>query len=234
MTTSIDHAALGLAELESRLGYRFRERGHLARALVHRSAGERAGGDNERLEFLGDRVLGLVVADLVFHGFPDEPEGGLSRRHTALVRRETLALVAEQWRLGPHLRLAPSERAAGGGANPAILADAVEAVIGAVYEDGGYAVASELVCRFWAPRLRAVATAPRDAKTALQEWSQAQGLGLPVYREVERTGPPHAPAFVVEVAVPHHPPERARGRSKRGAEQEAASALLARLEKAAP
>lgn len=221
--------AAALAQLEQRLGHRFRDRKRLARALVHRSAGERLGGDNERLEFLGDRVLGLVVADLLFHGFPGEPEGGLSRRHAALVRKETLALVAADWDLGPLLTLAPGERAAGGNTNPAILGDAVEAVIGAVYEDGGFEAARDVVRRFWAPKLDTLTTAPRDAKTALQEWSQAHGLGLPAYREVERTGPAHAPAFVVEVAVDHFPPERARGRSKRAAEQEAAGALLARL-----
>jgi ribonuclease-3 len=201
----------------------------LATALVHRSAGGRRRADNERLEFLGDRVLGLAVADLLYRRFPHEPEGGLSKRHAALVRRETLAEVAREWALGPLLRLAPSERAAGGADNPATLGDAVEAVIGAVYEDGGFASARELVDRVWTPRLDGLAQAPRDPKTTLQEWSQARGLGLPAYHEVARAGPPHDPRFVVEVVLEPHPPTRAEGRSKRAAEQAAATALLQHL-----
>lgn len=219
-----------LDALEARLGYRFGDRQKLAQALVHRSAGDRRGGDNERLEFLGDRVLGLAVADLLFHAFPDEPEGGLSRRSTALVRKEALADVAVDWQLTDHMILAPSERVSGGETNPAILADAVEAVIGAVFEDGGFEAASALVHRFWNARIESVRAAPRDAKTALQEWSQAKGLGLPIYREVARTGPPHAPSFVVEVTVAPHLPVRADGRSKRAAEQEAAAGLLTQVQ----
>jgi ribonuclease-3 len=174
-------------------------------------------------------VLGLAVADLLYHRFTAEPEGGLSRRHAALVRREALAEVAVDWALGPLLQLSAGERAAGGAANPATLADAVEAVIGAVYEDGGFGPARTLVERFWSPRLAGLAHAPRDAKTTLQEWSQAQGLGLPDYREVARTGPSHDPRFVVEVVLAPHAPVRAEGRSKRVAEQAAAAAMLTRL-----
>ncbi len=201
----------------------------LTTALVHRSAGGRRRADNERLEFLGDRVLGLAVADLLYHRFADEPEGGLSKRHAALVRRETLAEIAAEWRLASLLRMAPGERASGGAQNPATLADAVEAIIGAVYEDGGFEPARDLVTRFWAERLGRLERAPRDAKTTLQEWSQAQGLGLPVYREVAREGPPHDPRFVVEVALGERAPVRAEGRSKRAAEQDAAAAMLTRV-----
>jgi ribonuclease-3 len=196
---------------------------------VHRSAGGRRRADNERLEFLGDRVLGLAVADLLFRRFPHEPEGGLSKRHAALVRKETLAEIAAEWRLGPLLRMAPGERAAGGAANPATLADAVEAILGAVYEDGGFEPARALVERCWRERLGRLDRAPRDAKTTLQEWSQAKGLGLPVYREVAREGPPHDPRFVVEVELDGEGTVRAEGRSKRAAEQAAATALLARV-----
>ena len=174
-------------------------------------------------------MLGLAVADLLYHRFAGEPEGGLSKRHAALVRRETLAEVAADWALGPLLQLSAGERAAGGADNPATLADAVEAILGAVYEDGGYAPARGLVERFWAPRLAGLARAPRDAKTTLQEWSQAQGLGLPAYREVAREGPSHDPRFVVEVTLAPHAPVRAEGRSKRAAEQEAAAVMLARV-----
>jgi ribonuclease-3 len=201
----------------------------LRTALVHRSAGGRRRADNERLEFLGDRVLGLAVADLLYQRFADEPEGGLSKRHAALVRRETLAEIAAEWRLAPLLRMAPGERASGGARNPAALADAVEAIIGAVYEDGGFEPARDLVARFWAERLGRLERAPRDAKTTLQEWSQAKGLGLPVYREVAREGPPHDPRFVVEVALGERTPVRAEGRSKRVAEQDAAAAMLTRV-----
>lgn len=169
------------------------------------------------------------MADLLYRRFPDEPEGGLSKRHAALVRRETLAEIAADWALGPLLQLSTGERAAGGAANPATRADAVEAVLGAVYEDGGYEPARALVERFWAPRLVGLASPPRDAKTSLQEWSQAHGLGLPSYREVAREGPSHDPRFVVEVALAPHAPVQAEGRSKRAAEQEAAALMLARV-----
>ncbi len=223
-----------LAALESRIGHRFAARERLATALVHRSAGGRRRADNERLEFLGDRVLGLAVADLLYHRFADEPEGGLSQRFTALVRRETLAEVAAEWELEPLIVMAPGDRAAGGAANPATLADAVEAILGAVYEDGGFAAARALVARVWTKRLADVAAAPRDPKTTLQEWSQARALGLPTYREVAREGPSHDPRFVVEVVLPPHPPVRAEGRSKRAAEQAAAAAFLAQAAETTP
>ncbi|TVQ33954.1 MAG: ribonuclease III [Geminicoccaceae bacterium] len=219
-----------LEPLQQRLGYRFRDGSLLRRALVHRSAGERRQGDNERLEFLGDRVLGLVVADLLCRRFAHEPEGGLSKRHAALVRRETLAEVAKTWRIADDMVMAAGEVASGGRANPALLADAVEAIIGAVYLDGGFEAARQLVERDWEPRLSGLAEAPRDPKTALQEWSQAQGLGLPVYEEIGRSGPAHAPSFKVAVRVARFPAQEAEAGSKRQAEQKAAAALLAKLE----
>lgn len=216
--------------LEERLGYRFANPSLLRQALVHRSAGDRRQGDNERLEFLGDRVLGLAAADLLWRRFRLEPEGGLSKRFVALVRRETLAEVAEAWNVGAAMVMAPGDAAAGGRTNPAMLADTVEAILGAVYADGGFEAARQLVERVLEPRLAGLVDAPRDAKTALQEWSQAKHLGLPSYREVSRSGPPHAPSFVVAVEVAGVPPLEAEGNSKRVAEQKAAAALLARLE----
>ncbi len=216
--------------LEQRLGYRFRDPLLLGRALVHRSAGERRHGDNERLEFLGDRVLGLVVADLLCRRFTDEPEGGLSKRHAALVRKETLAEVAGEWQIGGDMVMAAGEAAAGGRGNPALLADAVEAILGAVFVDGGFEAARAVIERYWEKRLNRLTEAPRDPKTALQEWSQAHGLGLPVYTELRRSGPPHAPNFVVAAKVGGFPALEADGTSKRTAEQKAAAALLARLE----
>ena len=221
----------GLAE---RLGHGFARPELLARALTHPSAAHRQGGIDdsyERLEFLGDRVLGLIVADLLMARFPREPEGALAVRHAELVRRETLAEVAGEIGLDDYLRLAKGEEAAGERRNPALLADACEAVIGALYLDGGLAVAWAFVERLWGARLEAEARPPQDAKTALQEWAQARALGLPKYREVGREGPAHEPYFTleVEVAGAGAQPARGEGRSKRLAEQAAAARLLARV-----
>ncbi len=218
--------------LADRLGHGFARPELLARALTHPSAAHRQGGTDdsyERLEFLGDRVLGLIVADLLMARFPREPEGALAVRHAELVRRETLAEVAGEIGLDAYLRLAKGEEAAGERRNPALLADACEAVIGALYLDGGLAVAWAFVERLWGARLEAEAPPPKDAKTALQEWAQARALGLPKYREVERQGPAHEPHFTLEVAVGDAQPARGEGRSKRLAEQAAAACLLARL-----
>jgi ribonuclease-3 len=218
--------------LEQRLGYRFVRRGLLEEALTHSSASGRRRGrrSNERLEFLGDRVVGLVVAHLLIARFPDEGEGGLSRRHAALVQRETLAEVALELGLGERLVLARSEEEGGGRANPAILADALEAVLGAVYLDGGLAPAESLIRAHLSSRLDAMQAPPQDAKTALQEWAQGRGLGLPSYEVVKIEGPAHAPHFEVVVTLADRPPARAVGRSKRAAERLAAAAMLAGLE----
>jgi ribonuclease-3 len=221
--------------LADRLGHRFARPELLVRALTHPSAAHRrgAGEDSyERLEFLGDRVLGLIVADLLLRRFPEENEGELALRHAGLVRRETLAKIAEELDLGSHVRLAKGEEAAGERGNPAIQADACEAVIGAVYLDGGLDAARDLVESLWTPLLEAVLVPPQDAKTALQEWAQGRGLPLPDYREVGRSGPDHGPVFTVEVAVQGHPPAAGEGRSKRLAEQAAAGLLMSRIKAA--
>jgi ribonuclease-3 len=197
--------------------------------MTHSSAaGHRRGADDsyERLEFLGDRVLGLIVADLLYRSFSTESEGALARRHADLVRREALARVAGELALGEFLVLAKSEEDAGGRNNPALQADACEALIGALYLDGGLAAARTFVERHWRPLLAASEKPPQDPKTALQEWAQARGLALPVYRELDRTGPPHDPVFVIEASVAGYPPEVGEGRSKRLAEREAAERLL--------
>ena len=221
------------------LGHDFARPELLWEALVHPSAlaadrqrgGRRgaAGFSYERLEFLGDRVLGLVVADLLWHRFPDEPEGDLTRRHTHLVRRESLARIAAGIGLGRHVVLSPAEAAAGGGDNPAILADACEAVIAAIYVDAGFAVAADFVRRFWAPLIDEMAGPPRDPKTALQEWAQGRGLPLPEYELVTTSGPDHAPVFTVSVNVSGREPALASASSKRHAEAKAAALLLDRL-----
>lgn len=215
-----------LTALEERLGHRFANRRLLVRALTHRS--HAADHSYERLEFLGDRVLGVVVADLLLQTFPEEPEGHLSRRFNALVRRETLAEIAEAFDLGADIRFGQSEEEAGG-QNPAILSDVLEALIAAIYRDGGFDAAYRFVSDHWTPRLGTDPSPPRDAKSALQEWTMARGLGLPVYEETGRAGPDHAPEFTVRVSVPDHGSAEATGKAKRRAEQSAAETLLERL-----
>ncbi|MGB8273764.1 MAG: ribonuclease III [Alphaproteobacteria bacterium] len=218
------------AELETALGHRFERPDLLDSALTHPSVAKGEGGVVfQRLEFLGDRVLGLVVADLLLTQFPHEPEGLLARRYAALVRRDTLEDVAREIGLGAHLRLSKGEEEAGGRDNPAILADACEAVIGALYQDGGLAGASAFIGAKWGPHMKAAPEAPQDAKTALQEWAQGARLPLPVYRTVAVEGPSHEPLFSIEVEVEGFAPALGRGSSKRAAEQEAAAALLAKV-----
>lgn len=215
-------------ELEQRLGHRFANRRLLDRALTHRSAGNLGDGSYERLEFLGDRVLGLVIADLLLLNFPKEPEGHLSRRYNALVRQETLAAIARDLDLGPDIRFGTSEEAEGG-ANPGILSDVCEAIIAALYRDGGLEVARNFILRHWEPRLDIDLKPPRDGKSALQEWTMARGLGLPQYEELARSGPDHAPVFTIRVSVPGHGSATAEGRAKRQAEQTAAELLFESL-----
>ena len=220
------------AALAERLGHRFARPELLVRALTHPSAAKQRGARDdsyERLEFLGDRVLGLIVADLLLARFPGEAEGALAVRHADLVRRETLAEVAGELGLARHLRLAKGEEAAGERQNPALLANACEAVIGALYLDGGLGAARGLIESFWTARLESVSEPPQDAKTGLQEWAQKRGLALPHYREVGREGPAHEPHFTIEASVAGHEPARGEGRSKRLAEQAAAERLLARV-----
>jgi ribonuclease-3 len=216
--------------LEKTIGYRFKDRDLLDRSLTHISAvagGNRA-NSYQRLEFLGDHVLGLIISDMLFRAFPKADEGELSRRLADLVRREACADVARAIELGTALRLGSSESNAGGRMRTAILADVCEAVVGAVYLDGGYGAAAKLVEQLWGERMRAPARPLRDAKTVLQEWAQARGLPTPTYREVERTGPHHDPEFRVAVALPNREPAEGLGRSKRMAEQAAAAAMLKR------
>jgi ribonuclease-3 len=217
--------------LEERVGYRFKDGALLDCALTHISALKGArnrAGSYQRLEFLGDHVLGLVISDVLFRAFPKADEGELSRRLADLVRKETCAEIAVAIELGAAIKLGSSEANAGGRRRPAILADVCEALIGAVYLDGGYPAAEGLVERLWQVRMQATAQPLRDSKTVLQEWAQARGLPTPVYREVARTGPDHSPVFCVAVQLPNFAPAEGSGRSKRAAEQAAAAAMLAR------
>ena len=218
-----------VAGLESRIGYRFKDLKLIDCALTHISAmtGPRnPAGSYQRLEFLGDHVLGLAVSDMLFQAFPKANEGDLSRRLADLVRKETCADVARAIDLGSAIKLGPSEANAGGRQRVAILGDVCEALIGAVYLDGGYPAAEALVQRLWDERMRKAERPPRDAKTVLQEWAQARGLPTPIYREVGRTGPHHDPEFRIAVELPDRPSAEGLGRSKRAAEQAAAAAML--------
>ena len=229
MTSGPPDAALRLA-LQDRLGHTFTSQRLFTEALTHSSfQGEGPRHCNERLEFVGDRVLGLVIANLLFHRFPGEEVGALARRHAALVRREALVEIAEQLDLADCLRLSRGEEDAGGRRNPGLLADACEALIAAVYLDGGFAVATEVVERLWSELIKRDVSPPKDAKTILQEWAQGRGMPLPAYRATERSGPPHAPVFRVEVSVEGLDPVEATGPSKRAAERAAAASLLTKV-----
>lgn len=216
------------AEFLKRLNYKFKDETLLQTALTHASAG---GADYERLEFLGDRVLGLVVAEQLYALYPNEREGDLSKRHTALVRAETLARAARTLDIGTAMTISESERAGGGSDNENILSDIMEAVIGAVFLDGGMAEVQKILKPLLADDLNNMAGPPRDPKTALQEWAQARGLGLPEYVTTERKGPDHAPDFTITVTLPGHQPATGKGSSKRAAEKDAAQNLLMIVEK---
>ena len=219
-----------LAAFADRLGHSFGRPDLLVQALTHPSLSAPARPDNQRLEFLGDRVLGLVMAEALLDADTAATEGQLAPRFNALVRRETCADVAREIGLGDVLRLGRSEMLSGGRRKEALLADAMEAVIAAVYLDGGFAAAEALVRRHWGDRVASVDADARDPKTALQEWAQARGQTPPSYLEVARSGPDHAPRFTIEARLADGSAERAEAGSKRQAEQAAAKALLARVE----
>ncbi|MBF9034878.1 ribonuclease III [Rhodobacterales bacterium HKCCE2091] len=213
----------------ARLGHDFADPGLLIRALTHSSLSSETRPDNQRLEFLGDRVLGLVVAEALLAADAGAREGQLAPRFNALVRKETCAEIAREIDLGAVLKLGKSEQVSGGRRKAALLGDAMEAVIAAVYLDAGFDTARALVLRLWTPRLTRVDEDARDAKTALQEWAQARGQTPPAYDEIARSGPDHAPVFTVEARLSSGESARAEARSKRAAEQAAARLLLDRL-----
>ncbi len=217
-----------LAELADRLGHRFTRPDLLIEALTHPS--KASGLDNQRLEFLGDRVLGLVIAEALLAQDPAAREGQLAPRLNALVRKETCAEVAAEVDLGAALRLGRSEMISGGRRKTALLGDAMEAVIAAVYLDAGMEAARALVLRLWGPRIAGARVQTQDAKTALQEWAQARGMSPPVYADLSRAGPDHAPVFRVEVRLADGRMAQAEAASKRAAQQLAAEALLVALE----
>ncbi|OWJ75448.1 MULTISPECIES: ribonuclease III [Haematobacter] len=219
-----------LQAFSGRLGHDFDDPALLVRALTHASIGSATRPDNQRLEFLGDRVLGLIIADALLSADSGASEGQVAPRFNALVRKETCADVARQIGLGDVLKLGRSEMMSGGRRKEALLGDAMEAVIAALYLDAGLEATRSIVLSLWGDRIDRVDADARDAKTQLQEWAQARGLSPPRYVEKGRSGPDHAPVFTIEVQLDNGETETAKAGAKRQAEQAAARMLLDRLE----
>lgn len=222
-----------VAALQQALGHHFGDQDLLERALTHASVGEgaRAVRHYERLEFLGDRVLGLLAAERLLSLDPQAREGEMSPKLAALVNGKACARVARRIDLGSALKLSPGEARAGGRDKDTILGDALEALMAALYIDGGLDTARAFFLRFWAEEFEAIDhERAKDAKTQLQEWAQARGLGLPSYEVVSRTGPDHAPCFTVAVSVEGYGAETAEGRSRQEAEKAAALVMLMKRE----
>jgi len=219
---------MGDETLESLIGHMFKDKALLQTALTHSSKG--AGENYERLEFLGDRVLGLVVAEILYARFPSEPEGDLAKRLAALVQGRFLADRALEMGLGGYIRFSESEASSGGAENPNILSDVFEALLGALYLDGGFAKCQSLIHTLLDDRLDDMIKPPQHPKTRLQEWAQSQGLGLPVYKITAQHGPDHAPVFEIALHVQGHDIVTAQGRSRQSAEKDVAALFLAGLE----
>lgn len=216
--------SISLGELEKKLGYSFQDKNRLRVALTHASRGEAE--NYERLEFLGDRVLGLTIAALLFHSFPKEKEGDLAKRLASLVQGKTLAELSARISLGDYILFSDAEAAAGGAANEHILADVFESVIGAMYLDGGFEPCKALIETHWADVLHTMKEPPQHPKTAIQEWAQSHGLPLPVYEISGQSGPDHAPVFEIQLIMKGHPPVTASGKSRAEAEKNAAQSFM--------
>lgn len=216
--------ALPSETLEKRVHHDFKDRALLQSALTHSSAG--VGYNYERLEFLGDRVLGLVIADLLYARFPDEAEGDLAKRLAALVQGSFLAEIAIGLDLGAYIHLSDGEAQAGGAQNDHILADVFESLIGALYLDSGFEKCQSLIHELWQDRLDIMKAPPQHPKTKVQEWAQGLGMALPVYEIVEQHGPDHAPVFDMKLTVKGYPSVTAHGKSRQAAEKEAAELFI--------
>lgn len=218
------------AALEKRIGHEFADASLLKRALTHSSlsGGDAAVKDLERLEFLGDRVLGLLTAETLWRNYPDYSEGDMAPRLNALVRKETCARAALHFGVDEYILMSEWEDSAGGRKKKAILGDVMEALLGALYIDGGLKAARGVFDQFWTPNLEDLSKLHKDPKTALQEWTQRKGLGTPHYEVLVAEGPAHAPAFTIEVQVKGKKPSRGEGKSKRAAQMEAARDFLIR------
>jgi ribonuclease-3 len=224
-------AKAAVAAIEARIGHKFADPALLITAFTHVSAlkpSHKRADSYQRLEFLGDRVLGLVVSDMLYRAFPNADEGELSKRLADLVRKESCAEVAKSLGLFDDIKLGQVGASASARLRKSVLGDICEAVIGAVFLDGGYAAAAQFVERNWTERMRKLRRPLRDPKTVLQEWAQGKGLPTPVYREIERTGPHHDPQFRVAVDLPGLDPAEGVGGNKRAAEKVAASVMIAR------
>jgi ribonuclease III len=204
------------------LDYSFKDQSLLDMALTHVSAVAEDKKSYERLEFLGDRILSLAIAHMLYDAFPNEEEGALAKRHSALVRQETLEKIACTIHLKDHIRVSSNEAQISG----SIMSDVLEALLGALYLDGGYNVAEKFIMTHWHDLLHSETAPPEDGKSILQEWAQARGLPLPVYDIAERSGPDHKPHFVVKVTLADYPPQLGEGASKQAAQKVAAKALL--------
>ena len=218
-----------IRSFEQRLGYEFSNLSLLVEALTHSSIASDFRKDNQRLEFLGDRVLGLVMAEALLEIDQTAPEGTLAPRFNALVRKETCAEVARQIELGGVLKIGRSEMLSGGRRKDALLGDGMEAVIAAIYKDAGFEIAKTIIIKLWGDRIKNVKVDARDAKTMLQEWAQARGQNPPNYEVISRSGPDHAPDFLVKVILASGETSEAMAGSKRQAEQMAAKALLQKI-----
>jgi ribonuclease III len=230
-TSAKSTANAATSAIEERIGHKFADANLLVTAMTHVSAlkpSRKRGESYQRLEFLGDHVLGLIVSDMLYRSFPNADEGEMSKRLADLVRKESCADVAKSLGLTDDIKLGAVGAGAGARLRKSVLGDICEAVIGAVYLDGGYQAASEFVERNWTERMKKPRQPLRDPKTVLQEWAQGKGLPTPVYREVERTGPHHDPQFRVAVDLPGLAPAEGVGGSKRAAEKVAASVMIER------
>lgn len=218
------------ASLEQKIGHRFKDKNWLVQALTHVSAiaHGKVKVSYQRLEFLGDHVLGLVISDLLVREFPRAQEGELSQRLSDLVRKESCVKVGIELDLGAYIYFGSNEAKSGGRHKNSIIADVCEAVIGAVFVDGGYEAAAQFVEKYWRERALSSKNRLRDPKTLLQEWGQARGLPPPAYRQIERKGPDHKPIFRIAVDLPGLDAAEGEGKTKRDAQQAAATAMLER------
>ncbi len=213
--------------LQDIIEYQFKDTHLLERALTHSSTNDAY--NYQRLEFLGDRVLGLVIADALFTEFRGENEGGLAKRHTALVQGKTCSIIGQAHNLGDYIILSASEREAGGNLNENIIGDVMESLLGAIYMDGGYEPARKVVLKLWGDTIKTLEKAPQDPKTELQEWAQASGMDLPKYQVMDKQGPDHAPIFLVRVDVGTEDPVVAEASSRRQAEKKVAKLMLEKI-----
>jgi ribonuclease-3 len=218
---------MALTIFQGRLGYYFSNSDNLDRALTHSSKGIE---NYERLEFLGDRVLGLVIAEILYRCFPFEKEGSLARRHSALACTETLAKIARDLDIPGIVNASSAELASGGNKQDNLLADCMEAIIGAIFIDKGYVPCQEVITSLWGDRIYTLSQPPVDSKTALQEWAQARGLPIPTYEIIERSGPDHAPQFKIRVSLQGIGPMEASAGTRRAAEKQVAQVMLDSLQ----